>query len=356
MKLTNTNLEDTLELKPVRPKKHRFPFFAKVGVSLGFFLSLILLVYGLYHFIHGTDVTLLSNEIPTFTGTDGYGVVSEEFHPEQQAIEKLTKTHISQEKSGKDASTLKELTQSITCSFSRQDHLSNGMVIQYGCSYDTDAAKKINYHFSSISKSYTVTSLQKPKTLDPFKNLETSWNMQSNIPQLQLIPDNTSKELNIQYHYSYTSQTSAHVTISYDEETIKENGWIIENTEKDITFDEPEISLVSLEPESILTDSFMEYVQSDLSRCTTYTFGKELITAESPTLQSIQQINDQIQVTFSLQNLYTSNYPGTYYFSVAYTGSLYQDESGKMIFFTSTTHTCRYEGFAQNYTIQKDVP
>lgn len=358
MKLANTDLEDTLELKPIRHKKNRFPFFAKVGISLGIFLSLILIVHSMYHAIHGTNISLLTNETPTFIGFDGYGSIQEDFHPEKDAIEQLSQKYISQEKSGKDTSSLKTLTKSIACSFSKQDHLSNGMVIQYTCSYDSNAAKKTNYHFSNTTKSYTVTSLQKLNIFDPFKDLETSWNMQFNIPQLQLIPDKTSNELNIQYHYSYTSQTSALVTISYDEEKLKQSGWIIQNKEKEITFKKTEavLSLTEINSASILTDSFMEYVQNDLSKCTTVAFGKECITAESPVLQSIQQVDDQIEVTFSLQNLYTANYPDTYHFSLTYTGSLYQNEDGQITFLTDTSHACRYEGFSQNYTMQKDVP
>lgn len=367
-KQSNIDLDDTIELPVISSQDFHtkkdpiwiiFPFVAKIGILLAIILTITLSLRALYLFAHGMDVSLLStNTEPVFLGYDGNGTVQLPFHPEGETINKLKKARQELTRKNKDTSVMDTLISSINCSFSKTQNLSNGMVIRYICAYNHDAATNSKYNFQQTSKSYTVHGLQPLQELNPFKNLDTNWEISNNIPTLVLQPNSICANLNIQYTYHYTSPTTAHVTIDYDANELSSKGFFIAKDlqDTDISFIRPDFSLVSLQKTEEIQNALNTYVSSDLSKCSTYTFGKELISAENPQLLTLQQKSNAIEATFSVENIYSTKYPNMYHFTVSYEGEIYKDTLGNIVFFSNTRHSCRYEGFQQTYTIQKDVP
>lgn len=367
-KQSNIDLDDTVELPVISSQDFHtkkdpiwiiFPFVARIGILLALLLTITLGLRALYLFTHGTDISLLSANIePAFLGYNGYGTVQSPFHPEQEAINKLKKVRQEMARKNKDTDALDTLISSIDCAFSKTQNLSNGMVIRYACTYDHTAAKNTKYNFQQTSKSYTVHDLQQLQELDPFEDFKTEWDTTQNIPQLILKPNTICSSLNIQYSYQYTSSTTAHITISYNTKDLSANGYFIPKNlhERDISFTRPDFTLLSLQKTEAVQNALNAYAASDLSKCSTYSFGKEFLSANDPQLIVLQQTHTGIEATFSIKNAYSDAYPNMYHFTVSYTGEIYQDNVGNVVFFSNTRHACRYEGFQQTYAIQKDVP
>ena len=356
-KRRNIDLDDTVELPVIDEQDfHKdsdpfwilLPFVAKVGIFLGIILSCTLLFRAIYLHTYGKTISLLDDQQITFVGTNGNGTISS-FDPESSAIKQLKEEYRDKQRKKQDTSELGTLIKSIHCSFSQRDHLSNGMVITYACTYNHDAAKQTKYNFIDTSKSYTVKNLKQVQQIDVFNNLQTEWSYNDDIPTLS-ITNPTYSDLDISYSYTLDSSNSATITASFNEDNLLQQGYQVINTTKTI-----EIPNEQLYQSERITAYFQEYtstVSNHLAQCSSYTFGKEEINAYNPTYQSYS-INEDgtVTVIYNIHNLYTDLYPAYYSFTISYTGYLYKDQNGTIIFSTNTKHACMYDGFSQNYQI-----
>lgn len=135
----NIDLDDTVELpviddqdynqKVKDPMRIVFPLVSKIGIFLALLISLILAFRAFYISHYGINLSLLQNQTLILTGINGEGEIPSSFHPEKKALSSLKKELRNQERHRKDTKALRTLIQSIDCSSSIKDHLSNGTVI-----------------------------------------------------------------------------------------------------------------------------------------------------------------------------------------------------------------------------------
>ena len=356
-KRRNIDLDDTVELpvideqdfhKDLDPFRILLPFVAKVGIFLGIVLSCTLLFRAIYLHTYGQTISLLDDQQITFVGTNGNGTIST-FKPESTALQQLKEDYRDKQRKKQDTTDLGTLIKSIDCSFSQSDYLSNGMVITYACTYNHDAAKQAKYNFTNTTKTYTVKNLKQVQQIDVFEDLQTEWSYDDDIPTLS-ITNSKYNDLDISYSYTLDSNASATVTASFNEDDLLQQGYQIKNTTK--TIEIPKEQLYSSETIEAFFQSYTSKVSNDLAQCSSYSFGKEEINAYDPTYQSYS-INEDgtVTVTYNIHNLYTDLYPSYYSFTISYTGYLYKDQNGTIIFSTNTNHACMYDGFSQSYQI-----
>ena len=359
-KRRNIDLDDTVELPVIDPQDHHkdkdpigiiFPFVAKIGIFLGILLTITLIGRAIYINLFGKDISLLSNTQISFTGTNGTGTISSSFEPEKEALKQLKEDYRNKQRNKQDTSSLGTLIKSIDCSFSQSENLSNGMVITYACKYDHEAASKSKYNFKDISKTYTVTGLKQVEEIDVFEDIQTEWNLVDGIPTLS-ISNSKYNDLDISYSYTLDSLSQATITASFNEEELKKKGYQINNTSQ--TIDIPSL------PSSIYSDTITTFLQentssilSDLDECSSYSFGKEMIDAYDPKFNSYTINEDgSVTVTYDIHNIYTDQFSNYYFFTISYTGYLYQ-ESNQIYFYTETKHACMYDGYGSHYYIKE---
>lgn len=356
-KRRNIDLDDTVELPVIDsqdfyqksdPFRILLPFVAKVGIFLGILLSCTLLFRAIYLQTYGKTISLLDDQQIIFVGTNGNGTISS-FNPQSSSLKQLKEDYRDKQRKKQDTTDLGTLIKSIHCSFSQSDHLSNGMVITYACTYNHDAAKKSKYNFTNTTKTYTVKNLKQVQEIDVFDNLQTEWSYDDGIPSLS-ITNSKYNDLNISYSYSLDSNASATITASFKEDDLLQQGYHIKNTTK--TIEIPKEQLYSSKTMETYFQAYTSTVSNDLSQCPSYSFGKEEINAYDPTYQSYS-INEDgtVTVIYDIHNLYTDLYPTYYSFTITYTGYLYEDQYGTIIFSTNTNHACMYDGFSDNYQI-----
>lgn len=362
------DLDDTVELpvidnqdynqKTKDPMRIVFPFVSKIGIFLAIIISLTLALRAFYISHYGINLFLLQNQTLILTGINGEGEIPSSFHPEKQALSSLKKELRNQERHRKDTRALRTLIQSIDCSSSIKDHLSNGTVIQYACKFDAQAAKEAKYNLKDTSRSYTVTGLSNITTIDPFEQLQIETSNTDGVEHITLHPEKTFTDLGIQYSYTVDSTSSLTVSISYDQQKLSKQGYRILNnqTSKEISYSHSSTMNASNSnvPYTEIFNTFIPSVEEELASCQSYAFGKEEINAYHPALKSytIQQ-DGSIKVTYSIQNTYTDAFPQYYAFDISYTGHIVQSDDTTYQFFSDTIHACKYDGYGSNYTIIK---
>lgn len=364
----NIDLDDTVELpviddqdynqKVKDPMRIVFPLVSKIGIFLALLISLTLAFRAFYISHYGINLSLLQNQTLILTGINGEGEIPSSFHPEKQALSSLKKELRNQERHRKDTKALRTLIQSIDCSSSIKDHLSNGTVIQYACKFDVQATKEAKYNLKDTSRSYTVTGLSNITTIDPFEQLQIETNNTDGVEHITLHPEKTFIDLGIQYSYTVDSSSLITVSISYDLQKLIKQGYRILNnqTSKEISYQHSSTMNVmnTNVPYKEILNTFIPSVEKELASCPSYTFGKEEINAYHPTLKNyaIQQ-DGSIEVTYAIQNTYTDAFPQYYVFDISYTGHIMQLDDTTYQFISDTAHACKYDGYGSKYTIAK---
>lgn len=319
---SNIDLDDTVELpvideqdlniKTKDPMRIIFAFITKAGIFLLSVLLVTLVTRAIYVNVHKTEITLVDNTRIIFTGTNGNG--SAQFHnaPEKQALTLLQSAKKESENSNKDTTDINELINSISCSFSQKENLTNGMQITYGCSYNVQAAKKAKFKIKDTSKEYTVMGL-----LDSTNSYENNAVTNPFILGFQ----NPTKALEKNYIQSNTSNNT--IQYNYMSDSLKKS---IEDTAQNEL------------------DSFNQII----------IFGKEELNTYSPMFESIV-LNDDgtYTITLSLSNIYTETLSDYYRFTISYTGTFTTDKYGITTFNTATEHEPYYDGYQMDYEVKK---
>lgn len=344
-KRSNIDLDDTVDLPVINEQDSNtktkdphgiiFSLLMKIGIFLTTVIVVTIITRAIYVTVHKTELTLVDNSRILFIGVNGSGEATYHNAPQKQALTILQTKKKELDSNNQDSSAVSELMNSITCSFSQNDNLSNGMNITYGCSYSKEAAKKAHYSIQTTNRTYTVMGLTDKSQMNPFEDITSNWNQDG-------LSITNNSDSSIQYSYTYSGDT---VTIKAF------------SNNYDFTS-----SSINLNLTDVLNDDMKQSIQQiAIDELNTFNnniiFGKETLYTYSPTFKSIQRNDDDsFTVTLSLSNIYTETLPDYYNFSISYTGNFILNESGSIEFSTSTTHENTYDGFRSDYkVIEKDA-
>ena len=378
------NMEDTEKLpvvteketRPVRTKKkHRIPVSAWIAFLCAFLIAGVIVGYNCYHTVHGEDLGLLKTEIapPTYGGYDGQGTVDEEnFHPEKEALDTLQEQINDLEGRNRDASDLKRLYDSIDCSFSKTEGLSNGDKIIYACTFDASAAELARYNISDLVLTYTVSGLKEYQELDPFEGISASWTLGTdyaavvdlNIPEEML-------EYDLEYDYNYGGLEynghSIFITVTADEEALRNKGIVLKSDSYEYELGPKPQRITDAEE---LTDRELENIRSELQTMLEAELEACGWTAEIT--RGRVQIRGIGESYISRNTAYFSDRTNGFTFifeldtdsgglfnlnkyDARFIGQIYRMSDGSIQFLTRTSHACRFSGSFGSFTLEEQT-
>jgi len=322
------------------------------------FIGIVLLVFVLLYAFDQSrmqEYILLDDSLPLFTGINEEASVSEDFHPENNAIERLKEDGFEQ------------LAASIQCTFDKKDSLSNGDTIMYACTYDKQLAQKEHIKFKEDTRQYAVSDLPLYHDLDLFENVIVHWNIDTDGIYPEISVPQKQKDLLISYIYEKDSFDGETIRIkaTYDIDLLHEKKY---DVTKDNTLSYPigpkpvKISSVEeLDEEQIQSvhqqaeDMFLK----ELLACDfTAAFHWEDIHIDKVNPPVIKQsfFDDEVfHITFSLDVSDQDDWFSIFRsFDAHYTGAIYKFPDGSVQFFSNTKHACRFEGFLGFYQLAEE--
>ena len=364
--------EKNENLSSNKKKKMRIPAAAWIGFVAAFLLAAGIIAYHTYYSIHGTDISLLTNDaLPVFSGYNGEGIIEIDlFHPEQEALDLIKEDIESRQAKNKNVDALRQLYTSITCQFDHTSSLSNGDRIIYACVFDTEAAEAAKYNITDTTLGFTVNGLAEYLLIDPFEGLEAYWQFGNEYSiELEIILPEYENSLSIAYTWSYGSSDynghSIYFHADADEEALKQEGILL--TREDYEYE------LGPRPERItdlsqLSQTELEEIQTTIT---------SLLLEELDTCQYEAQLNRSTIHINSISDSYISR--DTAYFldrtngftivfkldtdaqgffnlnsyEVRYSGQIYRMNDGTIQFMTRTRHGCSFSGTFGNFTMDE---
>lgn len=324
--------------------------FAKIGLFLAIVIVVTLLSRFIYIKINGETLSLIDDSKPVFTGHNGNGYADVMFHPEDNALNTLKTKRDRMKRLHQDTSDIDDFIDSIGCKLDYDDHLSNGMNVTYTCDYDENAAKKAGYHVIDDVKSYTVMGLSDYTPIDPYKDLQTQWDTDSDTPVLKITPSPAYKDL-FTYSYTYDGKNEAVIHAHPDERKLHENGYEVKKSK------ESEKVKVSTQPQKIIHPETLSEAETEQAKkqavqsyekqrneCDTHTDDTlTLLSSDTKLISWTYDQNGRCIAVLQVTNTYLNNQvPATYSFTVRCTGTLWRKEDGTLSFSPEDDHTCAF--------------
>ncbi len=351
----------------VRPFSHlgRMPGPAWFGVISALLLAAGLFIYNLRIYVYGRELPVLNDVQPEFEGYDGIGVPREGFHPEQSAVDALLLAAEDRNLPEEDRENLRTLAESISCSFTKAEGLSNNETVEYACSFDPEAAARAHYNLTELSRTYTVHSLQSYTMLNPFLGVTAYWSTDQGVPEVELQIPQEYLDLGIRYDYTFIDDANISITIDADMQALQERGIMLsfDSMEYPVS-NKPELILdtreLSDEEKQELRGIIEAMVTAELDRCgwqASFLGSPLTITGISDIYASPQMFSSHSSLTDIKVSL-TTEYEGWMSrftaFSMSYTGYLYRMADGSMQFRTEDTHACSFSGVFGEYVLAKE--
>lgn len=326
-----------------------------VAMTAGIFL--FVLVFGIYQYRQytGTPLNVLDDSVISFTGYNGAGTVTENFHPEQAMLEKLSETIAEKDAAGESTIYLSQLKDNIVCGFNKDSALSNDEVITYSCTIDEDIARNAGYHLVNTQKNYKVFGLSDLIPVDPFTDVSASWVMQNETADIQIvIPDNL-QNLGIRYSWQPKDDTTITITASVDEQAFQEAGYVLTATSKDyVTGTKPVLiqsvdELTDAEIDAIVKEA-EQLLVTELETCGyALLHDEETLTINSYEEGRLNSSYDGFTVSFTLNSDDVPWFSRFNDLTAEFAGTIYRGSDASVHFQSNTKHSCTVGGFFSLY-------
>ena len=354
-----SDIENTEKLPVIHPERipeEKDPsgtvlrVFARIGLFLTVVLIVTLVSRYLYIRINGEPLSLIDDTKLVFSGHNGNGYADAMFHPEDTALNTLKAKRDRMKKHHQDTSDMDKFIDSIGCKLDYSDHLSNGMTVTYICDYSESAAKKAGYRVTDDVKSYTVMGLSDYTPIDPYKDLQTQWDTESDTPVLRITPSPSCQDL-FTYSYTYDGKNEAVIHAHPNESKLHEKGYEVKKSK------ETEKIRVSAQPQKIIhPETLSETEKEEVKKQAVQAYQKKRNTCDTNADDSLSlQSSDVKLLTWSdlqngkctallqVTNTYLKNQiPVTYSFTVQCTGTIWKNEDGTLTFSPEDDHTCTF--------------
>lgn len=170
----------------------------------------------------------------SFSGVDGYGtaIVQNTYQWEDAAYEAMVDDDKS-EWTAMDA--VSWLEGAVSFEVSPKENLSNGDEVTVTAVVDNDRAKKYDLKLKGGEKKYTVEGLQEPQELDLFENIDVQF--EGIAPYITADISYGNKNVDVDYSLDKTADLSPGdtitVTASYDEESLIQKGYLVNENIKE---------------------------------------------------------------------------------------------------------------------------
>ncbi len=312
------------------------------------------------------DVSLLGNLQPSYFGYNGTGTIEGEFHPEQSGLADLEEFREDWESSKSRNEAYQRLIESIKCSFSKTDELSNGEQITYACTYDKAAAEEAHIVIGQTEKKYTVNGLAEYRELNIFEGIEMYWKTDASGISLELEIPSKLTDLGISYVWEYGDSVKPVIRLiaSYDEEKLKQKGYIVRESVHEFPVDRKpqrlnDPSQLSNEEKEVLTANLMRELENELEQCGQITINNEPVQISNIRLESfkatIGSYFDPDNVQFIVTYRMDTDYPGMFSeyrtYEASYRITVYRLADNSVTYYRETTHGCYFSGFFGLYTL-----
>lgn len=321
--------------------------FMKIGLFLAIVIVVTLVSRFIYIKVNGENLSLIDDTKLTFTGHNGNGYADVMFHPENTTLNRLNTKRDRMERYHQNTDNMNELIDSISCRLDYKDHLSNGMNVTYTCDYDKKAAKKAGYHIIDDVRTYTVMGLSDYTYIDPYKDLETSWNTESDTPVLEVTPSPQNKDL---FTYSSTYDGNGHAVIHArpDEKALHQKGYEVKKSQrtKKVPVSSPPQKITDFHTLSInetdnLKQQAVQSYQEDRNNCDSHSDDQlSLISSDVQIVSWSQDPEGICHAILHVSNTYTNHV--TYSFNITCAGTVWRNEDGTLSFSSDHEKTCSF--------------
>ncbi len=370
---------DQLDIPFQKPKKDRTDFIAVrpfsglgklpgpavFGIIAALVIAAGLAIYNIRITVYGRDLPVLSDAQPDFEGYEGIGTPKEGFAPESEAVAWLLETADDRSRTDEQRDAYRTLAESIHCSFSKTENLSNNETVTYACSFDPAAAESAKINLTDLSREYTVHALKEYTMINPFLGVSAYWSTEQGIPEVELQIPQEYLDMGIQYDYTFIDDAMISITIDADYDTLQESGIMLsfDSMEYPVS-NKPELIMdtaeLSDDEKAELRSLIENLASSELDRCG----WRASFMGDSIEVTGIREIyvNQRMFSSHSsltdIKVILEAEYNGLFgrfaTFSVSYTGYLYRMADGTMEFRTEDTHACSFSGVFGEYTLQKE--
>lgn len=350
-----SDIENTEELPVIHPEEdvsdgNILPLFAKIGLFLAIVIVVTLISRFIYIKVNGETLSLIDDTQLVFSGHNGNGYADAVFHPENTALRKLKSDREQLKKHNRDTKDMDEFIASIGCSLDYKDHLSNGMNVTYTCDYDENAAKKAGYHVINDVRSYTVMGLSDYIYVDPYQDLQTEWDTESDTPVLKITPSAKNKDF-FTYAYTYKGGDTAVIHVHPDETKLHQKGYEVRKSKLTRTIH------VSPQPEKItdtqnlpaneissLQEQAVQAYQKNLNSCNQYPEDNTSLLSSDVQIVSWSYNNDgTCTAILSITNTYAQNgTTASYTFTLCCTGTIWKNHDGTVSFSPQNERSCQF--------------
>ncbi len=350
-------------IEPVK-RKFRLP----IGAAAGFLCAVCAVGFIIYLNGRVEEVNLLSGIQPSFAGYSGRGYVEGEFHPEQAGMDALEECRSDWQSSEERTAAYDALLASISCSFSKSEGLQNGEQITYSCTYDAASADEAHVRIGTTERKYTVSGLAEYQVINVFRDISAVWNVSSEGIVLDVSIPQDLKDLGIEYTWEYISSETPVIRFiaSYDEEKLREAGYVAEAGTMDYPIDKKPVRLndpsqLSTAEKEAVTINLRNLLESELEQCGSLHLGQQEIHVTDISLRSFSATigsyfdpdNVQFMAVFRLDTDYRGGLISYSAFEASYRAVIYRLADGSVSYYPITKHGCEFRGIFGRYSLEE---
>lgn len=350
-----SDIENTEELPVIHPEESVsdgiiLPLFAKIGLFLAIVIVVTLVSRFIYIRINGETLSLIDDTQLVFSGHNGNGYADALFHPENTALRRLKSDLEKLKQHNKDTKDMNAFIDSIGCQLDYKDHLSNGMSVTYTCDYDKSAAKKAGYHVINDVRSYTVMGLSDYICIDPYQDLQTEWDTESDTPVLKITPSEKNKKF-FTYSYTYDGGDTAVIHVHPDETELHQKGYEVRKSKLTRTIHVSPQPVKVTDTQNLSDDEItslqnqaVQSYQNNLNSCIQHAADSASLLSSDVRILSWSYNDDgTCTAILSITNTYNQNgIPVSYSFTLSCTGTIWRNHDGTLSFSPYHERTCQF--------------